>query len=101
VRALLAAAAVLLLLGFLLGASLTHDEAPRPARPPPTLAQQPAPAPSSTAAPGAVPRACSEAMERADQVISYLIGNIRDQRLSTSLQEFVVSRRACQQAASR
>jgi hypothetical protein len=103
VNALLAGGALLLLLvGFVLGAAVTNDRSPGPARPPPTQAL-PAPSapPSTTVRPAPPPQACLDAMERADQVISYLIGKIRDQRLSKSLQEFVESRRACQQAASR
>ena len=37
-------------------------------------------------------------VEQADIAISDLVGNIRDQRLSPAIQEFVKSRRACQQA---
>jgi hypothetical protein len=37
-------------------------------------------------------------MERADAAIAYLVGNIRDQLLSDTIQEFVESRRACQAA---
>jgi hypothetical protein len=37
-------------------------------------------------------------MERADAAISYLVGRIRDQRLSDTIQQFVESRRACQAA---
>jgi hypothetical protein len=94
------AAAILLGIGFLLGATLTPDRTPA-AGPTTTAVRQ---SPSTAASPGnagsvATPRACAAAMERADQVISYLIAKIRDRRLSTSLQQFVEYRRACQQAA--
>jgi hypothetical protein len=48
--------------------------------------------------PAPPPRECLVAMERADAAIAYLVGNIRDQRLSDTIQEFVESRRACQAA---
>ena len=101
VNFMLAVGAVLLLgVGFLLGATLTRDRAPA-AGPTTTVVRQ---SPSTATSPGnagsvATPRACAAAMERADQVISYLIARIRDRRLSTSLQQFVEYRRACQQAA--
>jgi hypothetical protein len=97
---LIAFAAVgLLLVGFLLGAAVTRagTEEPRPVAD--TAAAPPAP-PSTTVLvrPGPPPRECLIAMERADAAIAYLVGNIRDQRLSDTIQEFVESRRACQAA---
>jgi len=90
------AAVVLLLVGFLLGVAVTRagTEEPRP------VAQTAAPAPSTSipVRPGPPPRECLIAMERADAAIAYLVGNIRDQRLSDTIQEFVDSRRACQAA---
>jgi hypothetical protein len=102
VNAVLAAAAVLLLVvGFGLGAALTRD--PAPAAPPASAGVQ-RPRPTSppsrgTARQAAPPQSCMVAMERADQVISYLVARIRDRRLSASLQAFINARRACQQAA--
>jgi hypothetical protein len=107
VNALLAAAAALLLaVGFLLGATLTNTNTnpkdPDPAASPATTGVQPSlptsPPSSGTAGQGP-PQPCMVAMERADQVISYLVARIRDQRLSDSVQAFVDARRACQQAA--
>jgi len=90
------AAVVLLLVGFLLGVAVTRatTDEPRP------VANTAAPPPSTTipAPPGPPPRECLIAMERADAAIAYLVGNIRDQRLSDTIQEFVESRRACQAA---
>ena len=90
------AAVVLLLVGFLLGVAVTRagTEEPRP------VAQTAAPAPSTSipVRPGPPPRECLVAMERADAAIAYLVGNIRDQRLSDTIQEFVESRRVCQVA---
>ena len=89
------AAVVLLLVGFLLGVAVTRagDEEP-------PLANTAAPAPSTSieVRPAPPPQECLTAMERADAAIAYLVGNIRDQRLSKTIQEFVDSRRACQAA---
>jgi hypothetical protein len=85
------AALLLLLVGFLLGAAATPERpAARPAAPVTVTSLVPWPAPP--------PRACLVAMERADAAIAYLVGNVRDQRLSDTIQEFVESRRACQAA---
>jgi len=90
------AAVALLLVGFLLGVAVTRagTEEPQP------VANTAAPPPSTSipAPPGPPPRECLIAMERADAAIAYLVGNIRDQRLSDTIQEFVESRRACQAA---
>jgi hypothetical protein len=99
---LLAAA---LALGVLVGAASSSGK--------PTAAQRraaaaasvqttpPAPtAPSGDASVGQPP-ACLAAVEAAEQVISYLVGNLRDKRLSNSLQEFVRTRQACLQASTR
>lgn len=93
VNLLIAASAIaLLLVGFLVGAAVARVGAEPPAAQPPrsvtSLVPQPAPP----------PRECLVAMERADAAIAYLVGNIRDQRLSDTIQEFVDSRRACQAA---
>jgi hypothetical protein len=87
-----AAALVLLLVGFLFGLAV------RPERPPPAQAAAPATVTSLVPPSAPPPRACLVAMERADAAIAYLVGNIRDQRLSDTIQEFVESRRACQAA---
>jgi hypothetical protein len=96
---LIAVAALgLLLVGFLLGAAVTRGGMPAP---PVTQAAAPTvpPAPStSIVVRPAPPRACLVAMERADAAISYLVGRIRDQRLSDTIQQFVAARRACQAA---
>jgi hypothetical protein len=96
VDVLIALAALgLLLVGFLLGAAVTRagTEEPRP------VADTAAPPSTSVLVrPGPPPRECLIAMERADAAIAYLVGNIRDQRLSDTIQEFVESRRACQAA---
>jgi hypothetical protein len=98
---LIAVAALgLLLVGFLLGAAVTHAGTPA-SRPAPQASAPPVPAAPSTSIvvrPAPPPRACLVAMERADAAISYLVGHIRDQRLSDTIQQFVESRRACQAA---
>jgi hypothetical protein len=63
------------------------------------------PATPSTAAPGVVikekaPAACDAALSDADAAISYLVGNVRDDRLTKSMQSYQQNRRACR-AASR
>jgi hypothetical protein len=90
---LASAAVVLLLVGYLGGAAVTRDGASTP----PQTAAPPSPTATSIV-PAPPPRACVVAVEQADIAISYLVGNIRDQRLSRAIQEFVKSRRACQQA---
>jgi hypothetical protein len=90
---LASAAAVLLLVGYLGGAAVTRDGASTP----PQATAPPSPTATSIV-PAPPPRACVVAVEQADIAISYLVGNIRDQRLSRAIQEFVKSRRTCQQA---
>jgi hypothetical protein len=91
-----AAATALLLAGFLLGAAVTRATV-RERQP---VAQTTASTPSTSVLvrPAPPPRECLTAMERADAAIAYLVGNIRDQLLSDTIQEFVESRRACQAA---
>jgi hypothetical protein len=90
------AAVALLLVGFLLGAAVTRAGM-REQQP---VAQAPAPVPSTSIVVRRAPppRECLIAMEKADAAIAYLVGFIRDQRLSNTIQEFVESRRACQAA---
>jgi hypothetical protein len=99
VDVLIALAAVgLLLVGFLLGVAVTRAGTEEP--PVADTATPPAAPPSTTVVvrQEPPPRECLIAMERADAAIAYLVGNIRDQRLSDTIQEFVESRRACQAA---
>lgn len=103
VNLLIAGAAVaLLLVGFLLGAAVAGSgrSAPSSAQPSPTPAvAQPTPTVTSIVVqPGPAPRSCRTAVVWADRAISYMVGNIRDDRLSKAIQEFVRSRRACQNA---
>jgi hypothetical protein len=90
------AAVVLLLVGFLFGVAVTRAGTEEP--PPVANTAAPVPSTSIVVRPAPPPRECLIAMERADAAIAYLVGNIRDQRLSDTIQEFVESRRACQAA---
>jgi hypothetical protein len=90
------AALALLLVGFLLGVAVTRAVTDEPQPVAGTAAA--APGTSIVVRPAPPPRECLIAMERADAAIAYLVGNIRDQRLSDTIQEFVESRRACQAA---
>ena len=102
VNLLLAGAAVaLLLVGFLLGASLADSGRPPravPSTPTPTDARPTPTATSIVIQPGPPPRSCRIAVEWADKAIAYMVGNIRDDRLTKAIQEFVRNRRACQKA---
>jgi hypothetical protein len=58
----------------------------------------------STAPPDVViqektPAACDAALAAADAAVSYLVGNIRDQRLTESMQRYQQNRRACREAS--
>ena len=47
-----------------------------------------------------VPEACVDAAELADEVISRLDRNVRDQRLSLALRDYTVASQACRRAAA-
>jgi hypothetical protein len=99
---LLAGAAVaLLVVGFALGLAVSGPERPPPAASQPSApasGQAPATVTSIVAQPAPPPQSCRDAVEWADKAIAYMVGNIRDDRLSKAIQEFVESRRACQRA---
>jgi hypothetical protein len=76
---------------------------PEPARPGAAVPPA-APTTPGTAAPVVVikektPEACNAALSDADAAVSYLVGNIRDQRLSDSMQRYQQNRRACREAS--
>ncbi len=79
---------VLLLVGVVVGRAIAPDQAQQVTTPG-TPRQQ---ATVRTAPP---PAACTAAMDNADQVISYLVAKIRDERLSKSIQEYGANARAC------
>jgi hypothetical protein len=99
VNLLLAGGALALLLaGFGLGMAVGGSEGPPPAtvRPPATVPT--ATVTSATVRPGPPPRACTTAIESADKAIAYMVANIRDDRLTRAIQEFLENRRACRRA---
>jgi hypothetical protein len=77
-------------------ASSAGSQAPPPV-PAATRASLP---PARDAGSGSAPRACLQAVEQADAAISYLVGELRDQRLETSLQRYVVAARSCRKETS-
>jgi hypothetical protein len=79
----------------------------RAASPPPTQATSatiaPAPNTQTTAKPEtrtSVPETCVEAAELADEVISRLDRNIRDNRLALALRDYTIASQACRREAS-
>jgi hypothetical protein len=80
---------VLLLAGVGIGRALA-PEPPQQVTTPPQPPQQKVQLHSAP-----TPPACSEAMDNADQVISYLVAKIRDDRLSRSIQAYGANARAC------
>jgi hypothetical protein len=102
-----AAALVLLFLaGGLVGYLLPRAQADDAGPPPPSVSPTtPAAAatPAVTSPPRtrtSVPETCLETAERGDQVIAYLIRNIRDNRLSSALKNYTLSSQACRREAS-
>lgn len=80
--------------GVAVGRATAPDRSGAPAGP------ASSPATPSTAAPGAVtkqktPAACDAALSDADAAFSYLVGNVRDDRLTKAMQNYQQNRRAC------
>jgi hypothetical protein len=99
---LVGVALLLVLLGTLFGWALAQggDDAPPPVATPTTAA-----APTTTAAPRvetrvSVPEECVETAELADEVISRLNRNNRDQRLFLALRDYTIASQACRREAS-
>ena len=88
VLANVAAGLVLLLAGIGIGRVIAPE---RPQKVSPPAVQQPV-VQFRNAPP---PTACTAAMDNADQVISYLVAKIRDERLSKSIQAYGANARAC------
>jgi hypothetical protein len=80
---------VLLLAGVGVGRALAPEQ-PQQVTTPPQPPQQKAQVHSAV-----TPDACIAAMDNADQVISYLVAKIRDERLSRSIQAYGANARAC------
>jgi hypothetical protein len=72
-----------------------HRAAPPPAAPP----AAPASAGTAPARVAADPTPCFAAVEQADTVISLLVGDVRDQRLASSLGQYVKHARTCRKEA--
>jgi hypothetical protein len=104
---LVAAAALLVLLGTFFGWAVAQagDDAPPQAAPPVTTAPATTAQPETTAKPDtvtvpSVPEQCVETAELADEVISRLNRNIRDERLFLALRDYSVASQACRREAS-
>jgi hypothetical protein len=98
-------AVLLLLLGTVFGWTLAQGggDDPPPQAAPPTTAQ-PA-GPTSTTKPQvrtvvSVPEECVDAAELADEVISRLDRNVRDERLFLALRDYTIASQACRREAS-
>jgi hypothetical protein len=91
------------LVGFILPISQSDDPdssaAPPSVTTPSTRAQAAAPA-TAPRTKTSVPEECLEAAELADEIISRLNRNIRDNRLATALVEFTAANQACRKEAS-
>jgi hypothetical protein len=103
---LVGAAVLLLVLGTVLGWALagSGDDAPPEAATPTTTAAQTS-GPATTAEPRvrtvvSVPEECVDTAELADEVISRLNRNVRDERLFLALRDYTIASQACRREAS-
>jgi len=100
---LVAAAVVLLSVGTAFGWVLSPDGADSPA---PAASPTTAVVPTTTAKPPppqtvvSVPEQCVETAELADEVISRLNRNVRDERLFLALRDYTIASQACRREAS-
>jgi hypothetical protein len=100
---LVAGAVVLLLAGTAFGWVLSPDGSDSPA---PVASPTTAVAPTTTAKPPprppvvSVPEQCVETAELADEVISRLNRNVRDERLFLALRDYTIASQACRREAS-
>jgi hypothetical protein len=88
--------------GLILPRAGGADPAP-PQATTPTTAAAAAPSQSSAAPPRtrtSVPSACVDTAELADEVISRLTRNVRDQRLFLALRDYTIASQACRREAS-
>jgi hypothetical protein len=102
---LVGAAVLLVLLGTVFGWGLAQgsEDAPPQASTPTTVAR--AAEPTTTAKPEtrtvvSVPEQCVETAELADEVISRLNRNVRDERLFLALRDYTIASQACRREAS-
>jgi hypothetical protein len=104
---LVAAAALLVLLGTFFGWAIAQagDDTPSVAAPVTTVTPTTAAEPTTTTPPEtvtvpSVPEQCLETAELADEVISRLNRNVRDERLFLALRDYTVASQACRREAS-
>jgi hypothetical protein len=95
---------LLLLVATAVGGIAIGRATASPERRSPRVATPSSPAPGSAAAPSVVvrektPAACDAALADADAAVSYLVGNVRDQRLTQAMQSYQRNRRACREAS--
>jgi hypothetical protein len=95
---------ILLLVATALGGIAIGRATASPERRSPQVATPSSAASGSTAAPSVVvrektPAACDAALADADAAVSYLVGNVRDQRLTQAMQSYQRNRRACREAS--
>ena len=87
--------------GWILPRSGGGSASPSPTRPSQTTAPTLAPDPTATPKPRtSVPESCLTAAELADEVISRLDRNVRDQRLFLALRDYTIASQACRREAS-
>ena len=100
---LVAAAVVLLLVGTAFGWALSpgDSDSPPPVAATGTTTVQPTPtAKTVTKTVVSVPEQCVETAELADEVISRLNRNVRDERLFLALRDYTIASQACRREAS-
>ena len=99
-----AGALVLLLAGTALGWVLPRgaggSDAPPPTPPAPTTTAPPTTTRPQVKTVTSVPQACIDAADLADEVISKLDRNDRDQRLFSALRDYTIASQACRKEAS-
>jgi hypothetical protein len=99
-----AALALLFVAGTAFGWILPKGSGDEPeAAPPPQTTTAPTAAPKTTVATRtvpSVPEQCLEAAELADEIISALTRNERDNRLAVNLRDYSVANQACREEAS-
>ena len=99
---LVAAAVVLLSVGTAFGWALAPDgsDSPAPVASPTTAVVPTTTATTVTKTVVSVPEQCVETAELADEVISRLNRNIRDERLFLALRDYTIASQACRREAS-
>ena len=99
---LVAAAVVLLLVGTAFGWALSPDgsDSPAPVASPTTAVMPTTTAKTVTKTVVSVPEQCVETAELADEVISRLNRNVRDERLFLALRDYTIASQACRREAS-